>query len=124
MLNGFEFIDLPLIITMLQDLCALQVMLAHVSGVVQCKSRSSAPATEDEIKFISSMKTLTKGRETFPESMKHGAVGNIEYYMMALISARKRMLEKSAACKNTPKMLVPTIWERGRKRFTGNSRIV
>ena len=37
MLNDVEYIDLPLIITMLRDLCALQNMLAHVSAVVQCE---------------------------------------------------------------------------------------
>ena len=47
-------------------------MPAQVSAVVQRESRSLAPGTEDDIKLISSMKALTKGRETFPEYMKQG----------------------------------------------------
>ena len=44
-------------------------MLAQVSAVVQCESRLLAPGTED-YKLISSMRALTKGRETFPEYME------------------------------------------------------
>ena len=64
-------------------------MLAQVSAVVQGESRSLAPATEDDIKFISSMKALAKGREAFQEYMKHGAFDNIAYSMMTLIPAGK-----------------------------------
>ena len=69
-------------------------MPAQVSAVVQHESRSLAPATEDDIKLISSMKVLTKGRETLPEYMKHGAFDNIAYSMMTLIPAKKRMTDK------------------------------
>ena len=93
-LNGVEFNDLPLIITMLRDLCALQDMPAQVSAVAQCESRSLAPGTVDDIKLISSMKALTKGRETFPEYMNGGAFDNIAYSMMTLIPAKKRMIDK------------------------------
>ena len=85
MLNGVEFIDLSLIITNLRDLCALQDILAQVIAAAQRESRSLAPLTEDDIKLISSMKALTKGRETFPEYMKHGAFDNIAYSMMTLV---------------------------------------
>ena len=103
MLNGVEFIDLPLIITMLRDLCALEDMPAQVSAVIQRESRSLAPATEDDIKLISSMKALTKGRETFPKFMKFGAFDNISYSMMTLIPARKRMMDKVQPAKITLK---------------------
>ena len=52
-------------------------MPAQVSADVQCESRSLASATKDDIKLISSMKALTKGRETFPEYIKHGVFDNI-----------------------------------------------
>ena len=69
-------------------------MPAQVSAIVKCESRLLAPSTEDEIKLISSMKTLTKGRETFPEYMKHSAFDNIAYSMMTLIPAKKRIMDK------------------------------
>ena len=69
-------------------------MPAQASAVVQRESRSLAPATEDDIKLISSMKALTKGRKTFPEYMKHGASNNIAYSMMTLIPATKRITDK------------------------------
>ena len=47
--------------------------------------RPLTPTTEDNIKLISSMKALTKGRETFPEYMKQGAFGNMAYSMVTLI---------------------------------------
>ena len=40
------------------------------------------------------MKALNKGRETFPEYMKHGAFDNIACSMITLIPARKRMMNK------------------------------
>ena len=94
LLNGVELTDLLLIITMLWDLCALSDMLAQVSAVAQSESRSLAPATEDDIRLISSIKALTKGRETFPEYMKGGAFGSIPYSMITLIPASKRVMDK------------------------------
>ena len=88
-------------------------MLVQVSVAVHCESRSLAPATEDGIKLTSSMKALTKGRDTFPEYMKHGAFENIAYSMMRLIPARKKMMDKVQPAKYTPKILVPTTWGRG-----------
>ena len=67
---------------------------AEVSTAVQCESRLLAPPTEDDIKLLSSMKALIKGRETFPENMKHGAFDNIAYSMMTLVPAEKRMMDK------------------------------
>ena len=43
LLNSIKFIDLSLVITMLQDLCALQDMPVQVSAVVQCERRPLAP---------------------------------------------------------------------------------
>ena len=54
-------------------------MPAQVSADVQCESRYLACATEDDIKLISSMKALTKGRETFPEYIKHGVFDSVAY---------------------------------------------
>ena len=68
-------------------------MLAQVSAVVQCESRLLATGTEDD-KLISSMRALTKGRETFPEYMNGGAFDNIAYSMMTLIPAKKRVIDK------------------------------
>ena len=51
MLNGVEFLNLPLIITMLQDLCVLKDIPAQVSAVVH-ENRSLALATEHEFKLI------------------------------------------------------------------------
>ena len=68
-------------------------MPPQVSVVVERESRSLAPATEDDIKVISSMKALTKDRETFPEYMKHGGFDNVRY-SMTLIPAKKRIMDK------------------------------
>ena len=51
MLNGVEFLDLPLIITILQDLCALKDIPVQVQSVVH-ENRSLALATEHEFKLI------------------------------------------------------------------------
>ena len=40
------------------------------------------------------MKALTKGREAFPEYMNRSAFDNIAYSMMALIPAKKRIIDK------------------------------
>ena len=74
-------------------------MPAEVSAFVQRASRLLAPATEDDIKLISSMKALTKGTKTFPEYMKHGAFDIIAYSMTTLISAKKRMMDKEQPAK-------------------------
>ena len=74
-------------------------MPAEVSTFVQHESRLLAPATEDDIRLISSMKALTKGTETFPQYMKHGAFDIIAYSMVALISAKKRMMDKKQPAK-------------------------
>ena len=63
-------------------------MPAQVNAAVECESRLLAPGTEEDIKLISSMKALTKGREIFPEYMNEGAFGNTAYSMMTLISAK------------------------------------
>ena len=80
-------------------------MSPQVSAVVQRESRSLAPATEDDIKFTSFMKALTKGRETFPEYMKHGAFDNITYSMMTLVPAKKKMMDKVQPAKMPLKLL-------------------
>lgn len=69
-------------------------MPAQVSAVLQCESRYLATDTKDDIKLKSSMNALTKGREPFPEYMKHGAFDNKAYSMMSLIPDRKRILDK------------------------------
>lgn len=74
-------------------------MPAKARTVLQHESRSLAPATEEDIKLISSMKALIRDRETFPEYMKHGAFDYIAYSMMILISARKRMTDKVQSAK-------------------------
>ena len=69
-------------------------MPPQVSAVAQYESRSLAPGTEDDIKLTSSMKALTKCKETFPEYMNGGAFDSIAYSMMTLIAAKKRMIDK------------------------------
>ena len=69
-------------------------MAPHVSEVVQCWSRLLTPTTEDDIKRTSSMKALTKGRETFLDYMKQGAFDNVAHSMMALIPFKKRVMDK------------------------------
>ena len=56
-----------------------------INAVVQRDSRLLPPGTEDDIKLISSMKALIKGRGTFPDYIKGGAFDNIAYSMMTLI---------------------------------------
>ena len=54
-------------------------MPAQVSAVLQRESRSLAPCAEDDIKLISYMKALTKGKETFPVYLNGDAFDNIAY---------------------------------------------
>ena len=61
--KGVVFIDLPLMITMLLDLSALNVRSAPFRAIEQRKSKVFAPQIVEDIMSRSSMKTLICGNE-------------------------------------------------------------
>ena len=56
--NGVVFIDLPLMITMLVDLSALKVRLAHFRAIIQWESKVFVPQILEDTMFRSSMKVF------------------------------------------------------------------
>ena len=59
--KGAVFIDLPLMITILQDLSALKVRPAQFRVIAQRESKVFAPQIVEDIMFRSSMKALIGG---------------------------------------------------------------
>ena len=72
----------PFIITMLRDLSHLKSIPAHFKA-----------ETDSDIKSMSSIKALIKGRVVLEEVTKFGALHVLVYSMMTFIPARKRMIE-------------------------------
>ena len=62
--KGAVFIDLPLMITILQDLSALKVRPAQFRVIAQWESKVFAPQIVEDIMFRSSMKALIGGNGT------------------------------------------------------------
>ena len=61
--KGVVFIDLPLMMTMLLDLSALEVRPAQFRAIVQRESKVFAPQIVEDIMFRSSMKALIGGNK-------------------------------------------------------------
>ena len=64
-LNSVVFIDLPLTITILQDLPALNYIPAHDKAFTHLSKRFFAPETEKGIKLKSSINVLIKGEQHY-----------------------------------------------------------
>ena len=58
------FIDLPLIITILQDLSALNYIPAHDKAFIHLSNRFCAPETDQDMRFKLSINALTKRKAT------------------------------------------------------------
>ena len=78
---------------MLRDLSHLKSIPAHFKAVEHLDNSIWTPETDSDIKSMSSIKALIKGRVVFEEVTKFGALHVLVYSMMTFIPARKRMIE-------------------------------
>ena len=62
----YVFIDLPLTITILQDLSALKYIPANDKTFTHLCKRFCVPETDKDIRFKSSINALIKGKATLP----------------------------------------------------------
>ena len=87
--KGVVFIDLPLMITMLLDLSALNVRSAPFRAIEQRKSKVFAPQIVEDIMSRSSMKTLICGNEIL-FWWNCGVVSTKEYSRIMFITTKKK----------------------------------
>ena len=85
--------DLPLILTIKQDLSALNSRPAQVTAVVHQESKFWNVETVEDIKFRLSMKAHNKGNLVLLV-VNIGTLTCKEYSSIMLIPAKKRIIEK------------------------------
>ena len=91
--KGELFSDLPFLIMKLRDLSARNTIPARCRAVAHLARSVGAPETEEDIKFTSSIKALTKGSDTLLEVTKWGAQATRTYSKMIFIPAKNKMTE-------------------------------
>ena len=91
--KGVVFIDLPLIITMLLDLLALNSSPAQVRAVVHRLNNAFAPDTEADIMLMSSINARIKGKGVFL-LRKWGALVCKAYSMMIFMPTKNKIMDK------------------------------
>lgn len=69
-------------------------MPAHFKAVMHLERRFCAPETEDDIRLMSSIKSLTSGRDTFLQDTKLGAGARTVYSSMMLMPAKNKIIER------------------------------
>ena len=85
--KGVVFIDIPLTITMLLDLSALEVRPAHFRAIVQPESKVFASQIVEGIIFRSSMNAVIDGNKIL-FGWNCGVVVTIEYSIIMFIPAK------------------------------------
>ena len=93
-LKGVLLSDLPLITTKLRDFSARKSIPAHLRAVAHLSRRDWAPETVEDIKLISSMKALIKGRDNLLEVIKLGAGESSVYSRIILMPAKNKIMDR------------------------------
>ena len=102
------FIDLPLIMTIEQDLSALNSRPAQVRAVVHRESKVWAPETVEDIRLRSSIKARSKGNSVLLV-VNLRTLTCAEYSSIMFIPAKKRIIyRKGAASKYSLVMSMPS----------------